>query len=72
MVVNRALRNQSDLSQVANPLKLSWGHFFIVDDNFVVISATSNGSCEIDSLDEGRNDYPFTFMTEASVNLAEH
>lgn len=70
--VPRTKSNQQVLRELDRLLELGWrGTVFIVDDNF--IGNKKNVRLLLPSLAEWqkRNGYPFSLLTEASVNLAE-
>lgn len=70
--VPRTKTNKQMLAELDAVKKLGWrGPVFIVDDNF--IGNKKNVRLFLPDLIEWsrQNDYPFSFLTEASVNLAE-
>src|SRR6266851_5654666 len=70
--VPRTKSNQQILAELDTLLRIGWrGEVFIVDDNF--IGNKKNVRLLMPELAEwsARNNYPFSFTTEASVNLAD-
>src|ERR1700674_2854136 len=70
--VPRTKSNQQILAEMDELLRIGWrGEVFIVDDNF--IGNKKNVRLLMPELAEwsARNKYPFSFTTEASVNLAD-
>src|SRR6266446_10641389 len=70
--VPRTKSNQQILAELDTLLRIGWrGEVFIVDDNFIGNKKNVRLLMPVLAEWSARNKYPFSFTTEASVNLAD-
>jgi radical SAM superfamily enzyme YgiQ (UPF0313 family) len=70
--VPRTKSNQQILAELDELLRIGWrGEVFIVDDNFIGNKKNVRLLMPVLAEWSARNKYPFSFTTEASVNLAD-
>jgi radical SAM superfamily enzyme YgiQ (UPF0313 family) len=70
--VPRTKSNQQIVSELDELLRIGWrGEVFIVDDNFIGNKKNVRALMPVLAEWSVRNKYPFSFTTEASVNLAD-